>query len=90
MISAILALSLAYPWDLSDDYKDCKYLGQVSSAVMNLRQSGSPMHELMKDSDATDLIVIEAFKYPLEANKDKRKIVISEFSNRYQLLCYQL
>lgn len=72
----------------------CKNLGEIAAGIMNYRQSGKPLHEMMERATSTNnqllkSIVIEAYERPIFPDAEGRTRTIADFRNDVELVCYK-
>ena len=81
----------------SEQSKDemCKRWGDLAVKIMDLRQSETPMNEVMKVADVKDgasvtrQIITWAYEQPSYSTKSIRERTIAEFRNRVELECFK-
>lgn len=73
----------------------CKDQSLLAASVMNARQSGMTMAEMMeipkkgKEGDGARALVIDSFKYPKMNTESNQQSAISEFENQTYLQCIE-
>ena len=87
----ILAIALAAPFAYADQSK-CQKIGQLSSKIMESRQRGAPMSDLMQiagDSELMQQIVIDAYETPRFSSDKYQENAIKDFRSEWELACYK-
>lgn len=73
------------------DIDDCKVFGQMASVIMDLRQMGAKMSDLMKpDTDDAGLensLIVEAFSTPQYQTDKGKKQAVHDFENQIFMEC---
>ncbi|MNV74593.1 hypothetical protein D3C71_1678280 [compost metagenome] len=90
-IAAALIFSVGHTAPLSaEDLEECKGFAKIARSLMNLRQDGVPMSDLMefamaqKDPDLQGIFQIYVelvFEYPLYTTPDAKSRAVSEFDS---------
>ncbi|USE84348.1 hypothetical protein [Acinetobacter tibetensis] len=97
-ISSVLA-SPKNNTDLAIHEQNCLDLADAASAIMEARQGGSSLLEMMKIANMEEdsgkrfiikTIVADSFKKPKMQEESKQKDVINEFSANYYLACTEM
>lgn len=72
--------------------RSCNKISEAAAAIMGLRQSGTPMAEVMSfaaDDPALEAMVIEAYSRPAGASKAEQDRATNEFRDKAYLDCYR-
>ncbi|RRD21590.1 hypothetical protein ECB98_23625 [Brucellaceae bacterium VT-16-1752] len=94
LLPVLLLTSYAQAAEASKD-EMCKRWGDLAVKIMDLRQSETPMNEVMKVADVKDgasvtrQIITWAYEQPSYSTKSIRERAIAEFRNRIELQCYK-
>ncbi len=94
LIAVLLSTSAAQASEQSKD-EMCKRWGDLALKIMDLRQSETPMNEVMKVADVKDgasvtrQIITWAYEQPSYSTKSIRERTIAEFRNRVELACFK-
>lgn len=73
----------------------CKQWGDQAAKIMILRQSETPMNEIMKalegagDTSIMQQIVVRAYESPTYTGKEFQDRAIAQFRNRVELECFK-
>ncbi|WP_143748343.1 hypothetical protein [Mesorhizobium carmichaelinearum] len=91
-------LSLVSPTKADILTENCTAIGELARNIMQKRQTGTDMSEMMavvdkfdKDPNLKDLarqMVILAYQMPLFSVEENKQQTISEFANNIQVRCY--
>lgn len=72
---------------------DCKYLSEVAHRVMEVRQAGYPMADLVEaaeqDGALAKALVIEAYKRNQYSSNEYKENAANEFSNEVYMQCLE-
>ncbi|WP_151617429.1 hypothetical protein [Brucella anthropi] len=96
--TALLATSAAQAADgarVQPKANICKQWGDQAAKIMILRQSETPMNEIMGalegagDTSIMQQIVVRAYESPTYTGKEFQDRAIAEFRNRVELECFK-
>lgn len=97
LIAIALTLSLCVTVFMSkaiaDTESHCNQIERLAEVIMIARQKGIPASHLMTalkdDKTAVDLMV-QAYKVGIRNSEDEKQYAITEFKNKYYLLCLEV
>lgn len=72
--------------------EQCEVASELSSSVMQARQLGAPIAEMMKAASGNrwlENVVKSAYEFDLLSTREGKRIVAVEFGNAYYLSCLQ-
>lgn len=88
----ILALTLlATPLAAETEAHHCEQMGVIAAKIMESRQVGVPMSNMMKivsDNDLLKTLTITAYQSPRFRTDAYRQKAITDFRNEVEVLCY--
>lgn len=97
MVKFLVLLLLAFPLQArelaSDDINTCEVIAEKAKSIMEVRQVGAPMQEVMdavKDSAIKSLyfeLVIQAYERPRYQSDEFRRRAVVDFQNEWYLSC---
>lgn len=90
--ATMVAIALWVTPVLSQETEDpCPTWGQLAATIMELRQGGVSMAELMNvtDNDVARQLVIAAYDIPQYSTSRYKERAITEFANDVMLVCYK-
>lgn len=70
----------------------CHVIGNLAEQIMENRQAGISMSEMMAvsaESELAQLLVIEAYNIPRMSHPDNQRREVEDFRNMAEVLCYQ-
>ncbi len=72
----------------------CKNLGQIAWGIMNMRQTGKPLHELIEQASSTKNpllkeMIIKAYERPSYPDGPGKTQAATEFRNDIEVVCYK-
>lgn len=76
--------------DTVTDQEFCTSVSELSEAVMEGRQGGTPMSEMMRVAGSNGIMksmVLEAFDHPRYSTRDVKRRTIQEFTNQWFSTC---
>ncbi len=94
-IAAVLIAGTAYAQKGDRHPGDpCKDLGQIAWGIMNMRQTGKPLHELMEQASSTNNpllkeIIIKAYERPAYPDGPGKTRAETDFRNDIEVVCYK-
>lgn len=94
-IAAVLITGSAYAQKADRHPGDpCKNLGELAWRIMNMRQTGKPLHELMEQSSLSKNpllkeIIIKAYERPAYPDGPGKTQAETDFRNDIEVLCYK-
>ena len=75
------------------DADTCQAIERIATAVMEARQNGVPMSQLMGVADDNSVMqdmVIEAYNHPAYRTRDVKNRTIRNFADRQYRLCFEV
>jgi len=85
--AALLLTPLAHA-----DQSHCERVGILATSIMEARQSGAPMSELMKIADGNKLLqlmVVQAYEEPRFSSDRYQQNATNDFRAEWELACYK-
>lgn len=77
-----------YPVYAADD-AECNFRGLQAEMIMEARQEGKNMSEVIKAWPSAKNLVIEAYEQPRLSTEDNKKIAVQDFTNKTILNCHK-
>ncbi len=91
IIAAVLMVLTIQPSMANEDNNPiamCDAMGVLTEVVMNMRQAGEPLSEMLKDAKGIEVALIKnAYEYPVFKGADERLISEAIFSADWRLRC---
>jgi hypothetical protein len=88
----ILALTLlATPLAAETEGHPCEMLGGLAAQIMEARQVGVPLSDMMRisaDSELIQALTISAYQSPRFSTDAYRQEAITDFRNEVEVMCY--
>ena len=88
----ILALTLlATPLAAETEEHPCETLGGLAALIMEARQLGAPLSEMMRiaaDNELLKALTITAYQSPRFSTDSYRQEAIKDFRNEIEVMCY--
>jgi hypothetical protein len=69
----------------------CAELAELARDVMELRQDGVPLSQLMKIAESEEilrLLALDAYRKSRFGSKEYRDLAVTDFSDKWALACY--
>ena len=90
-MAAALAATLLTTTPVTAKEDVCASLAELAGDVMELRQGGVPLSEMMKIAEGDELLrflLLEAYNVPRFSTKEYKDLAIKDFSDMLALVCY--
>jgi len=91
IVTIVMALFISIPTVHAEDWREkCETLGNIAETLMEVRQQGVPMSNLMNEFRGVKLmeeLVIEAYKTPRYSTPRIQKRVVQDFKNEVYMEC---
>jgi hypothetical protein len=84
-ISMFFTINMAY----AASEAECNFFGLQAEMIMEVRQEGKNMGEVIKDWSLYKELVIRAYEQPRFHTEENKKIIIQDFTNKIILECYK-
>jgi len=68
---------------------ECNFFGLEAEMIMEARQNGKNMGDVIKSWSSSKELVIEAYEQPRFHTEENKKIAIQKFTNKAILECYK-
>jgi len=91
--SAILATSIIFSGSILAEESfelDCNYISNIAGQVMEARQAGFPMRELIEEAGENAILIYlteEAYKYSVLPSPEYAQKYVSQYSDRIYQEC---
>ena len=73
--------------------QDCKGLGDIAEKLMELRQAGGALSDIMSNPELSSLtkrMAIDAFKKPRFSTEEFQRSAITDFRSEWEVACYEV
>ena len=90
-LAAALAATLLTTTPVTAKEDVCISLAELASSVMELRQGGVPLSEMMKIAEGDELLrllALDAYSEPRFSSKEHQDLSVTDFSDKWALACY--
>lgn len=88
ILSAAATLAMA-----TAQAQDCKGLGDIAEKLMELRQAGGALSDIMSNPELSSLtkrMAVSAYKTPRYSTEEFKLRAITDFRSEWELACYEL
>ena len=88
ILAAAAALTLT-----TANAQDCKGLGDIAEKLMELRQAGGALSDIMSNPELSSLtkrMAVDAYKTPRYSTDEFRKRAITDFRSEWEVACYEV
>jgi len=68
---------------------ECNFFGLQAEMIMEARQNGKNMGEVIKSWPSKKELIIQAYEQPRFHTEENKKIAIQDFTNKAILKCYK-
>jgi hypothetical protein len=90
-MAAALAATLLTTTPVTAEEDVCAELAELARDLMEMRQDGFPLSELMKIAKGEELLrllALDAYGVPRFSSKEYQDLAITDFSDKWALACY--
>lgn len=89
----VIFLSLFFVWFADVGYAaeeaECNFRGLQAEMIMEARQDGRNMGEVIKAWPSAKNLVVEAYEQPRFSTEESKKIAVQDFTNKEILRCHK-
>lgn len=68
---------------------ECNFFGLKAEMIMEARQEGKNMGEVIKSWPSNKELIIRAYEQPRFMTEENKKMIIQDFTNKTLLECYK-
>jgi hypothetical protein len=88
IIAAAAAFTLTFA-----QAQDCKGLGDLAEKVMELRQAGGALSDIMSNPELSSLtkrMAVDAYKTPRYSTEEVQRRAVTDFRADWEVACYEV
>lgn len=71
----------------------CREMGEIAEMIMQIRQTGAPMSELIGIAEGNDLLmgmILDAYNQPIYTTEEYQQRAVRNFRNDMEAFCYRV